>query len=121
VSLPREPRTRRAPSLSTAEWHYFIDDPLPSEKTWRTPDHWTNYRLSANRDLGDGQEGYAERRWRDVEGEVLTWWVANHPGTRPSTWWRYSAPERPRLRETEHRYLDRLGLWLAGERERVSA
>ena len=119
MSLARPPRARRAAPLTPGEWAWFIDQPLSQAETWRTPDRWTGYRLSANRDL-DGPEGYAQRRWAEVEDVVLAYWIANHPGTRPKTWWRFSAPE-PRLpAESESQYLERLGLWEAGERERVA-
>ena len=119
MSLSRPPRTRRAPPLTPGEWAWFIDQPLSLDETWRTPDHWTNYRLLANHDLGDASKGYAEQRWNDVKNEVLAYWVANYPGTRPKTWWRFSAPEPRRPRESERRFLERLDLWEAGERERL--
>jgi hypothetical protein len=69
MSLPRESRGRRSPAMTPGEWAYFLDK--STEGTFRTPDHWTNYRLLADRYLGDTEEGYARKRWEAVQGVVL--------------------------------------------------
>jgi hypothetical protein len=33
--------------------------------------------------------------WAEYEAEVLADWIAENPGTRPSLWWKYSAPRQP--------------------------
>jgi len=33
--------------------------------------------------------------WREVEADVLGYWIPLHPGTRPRLWWQYSAPRIP--------------------------
>ena len=35
--------------------------------------------------------------WKAYEREILAWWAKAKPGTRPRSWWKYSAPE-PRRR-----------------------
>lgn len=89
--------------------------------------------------------------WAAIEDEALVRWVAECPGTRPESWWYYSAPELRRVLdphvttpgagrcrgtglpylvapsgppprvESTPMYLDRLGLWLEGERARLPA
>ena len=54
--------------------------------------------------------------WRLVGDEVLSEWVRERPGSRPATWWRDAAPERPRRGETEADCLLRLGRLTAAER-----
>lgn len=38
-----------------------------------------------------------EPAWREHGAAILADWIAEHPGTRPSCWWEYDAPE-PRRR-----------------------
>jgi hypothetical protein len=71
-----------------------------------------------------------EALWREREGELVALWVhgwqprskfvapfaPGKPRTRPIGWWRHCAPERRRRGESEPDYLDRLNLWLPGER-----
>jgi len=51
---------------------------------------------------------------------VLEWWLSrdHRCGTRPASWWTFSAPEALRPGETEAEYLSRLELWQPGERKR---
>jgi hypothetical protein len=34
-----------------------------------------------------------ERAWRAIEPQALEVWTDGHPGTRPPSWWKWSAPE----------------------------
>jgi hypothetical protein len=90
--------------------------------------------------------------WETIRPAALAAWTAEYPGTRPESWWLWSAPElrqvygrftasgginrchatgvpygapadwndRPMVESTPG-FLDRLGLWLDGEHERVPA
>lgn len=50
--------------------------------------------------MGIHEEGI-EKIWRAYEGDIIARWAADHPGTRPSLWWRFTAPRwRP---EGQHR------------------
>jgi hypothetical protein len=44
--------------------------------------------------------GEAEERklWEQCKGVILATWINQYPGTRPSCWWRYDAPEKCRKR-----------------------
>jgi hypothetical protein len=92
------------------------------------------------------------RAWAAIESQAVPEWAAVYPGTRPPSWWYWSAPELRRLTggvykeitgihrchdtgvpyidggwknvptvESTPALLDRLGLWLSGERARVPA
>jgi hypothetical protein len=52
----------------------------------------------------------ARLRWRLAEEDVLHVWMRNHPGTRPTFWWTWSAPDLRRKGEGELDYLQRHGL-----------
>lgn len=67
-----------------------------------------------------GGESAERMRWTAHEGELLARWVAQHPGTRPWAWWRFSAPEgrrqvdgAPIMRGALHDQVDAEGLPLA--------
>lgn len=97
------------------------------------------------------QEKYPQI-WREIEAEAIREWVDVYPGTRPASWWKWSAPDLrhvyglftvcvganrchatgipygrpddwadPPMVESQATFLDRHGLWLDGERERVPA
>jgi hypothetical protein len=75
-------RRDRVPEISAYERAWLYDQP-------ETGDPAEN--IFARHKLTD--EGAAEL-WREFEAEVVAWWVAHHPGTRPANWWRLSAPRQ---------------------------
>lgn len=124
--------------------------------------HWLTWRdwQGAHSLAEDDEEAIAAlfiewprhpQTWAQIEPDALRAWVAKLPGTRPKSWWFWSAPElrqvigeytpisgvgrchesgipyllhnkqNPPLVETEAGLLDRLGLWLPRERARVNA
>ncbi len=116
---------------------------------------WTAARERAEADGTSLWELFVNDRhrhaWRAIEADALREWVKFDPGTRPESWWLYSAPELrrvsgsftqlpgaqrcqstgvpygepdwgdPPMVESQPEYLDRLNLWLPGERARVPA
>ena len=40
-----------------------------------------------------------QERWRLRGAEALRLWTAQHPGTRPPSWWRFVAPEQRKRKE----------------------
>lgn len=58
--------------------------------------------------------------WHRAREATLEVWTVRHPGTRPPAWWEFDAPE-VRTDESEHEYLERLGLLVDGEQERLNS
>src|SRR5215204_3904336 len=124
MTLPRPLRPRRAP-ISEVEWLFFLDA-LPDKPADYCDDaeNLDRYRLTTGHDITapmkhpsyhESNFDYTEKRWYAVRDDVLAAWIEDRPGTRPSAWWRFEAPE-PRLpRETEAGYLIRMNLWVPGE------
>jgi hypothetical protein len=71
--------------------------------------------------------------WAAHRQALLAWWIAGEdtggpkpwawvyprgPGTRPWAWWKFDAPEDLREGESEASYLDRLRLFVLGEKVR---
>ncbi len=116
---------------------------------------WSAARLAAQRNGSNPTELFDlhhnhDAAWLVIQDEALEAWTAVYPGSRPESWWLYSAPElrqvygrftearglgrcqatgipygapddwkdRPMVESTPA-YLDRLDLWVAGERARV--
>ena len=78
---------RAAKVAQLPEWvgRYFLEGELPATGT---PDHfdWGQVCFFSGRD--------SERNlWSHHEAELLSVWIAKHPGSRPWAWWRFSAPE----------------------------
>ena len=65
-----------------------------------------------------GWPTYPEK-WASIVDRAVAEWSAKYPGTRPVSWWEWTAPEPLRGAESQAAYLDRLSLWLPGERDRV--
>ena len=85
--MPTTRRRRTHPQrrpLTATEHAWLHDQPDPGDGgfTW----------LTLQGDTG----GCAETLWREHRDQVLEDWIKKHPGTRPSQWWRFEAPERRR-------------------------
>jgi hypothetical protein len=87
-------------------WLRDIEPETPDEC-----DGWAFHYFETDEDL--------EKLWAANRDWVIAQHVAEQPGTRPRLWWTYDAPEPGNRDETEAEYLDRLNLWLPGERRRV--
>jgi hypothetical protein len=126
--MPRSKRKPRGPGLqdlTPGERAYFMDTPLSGEELDALGERWTNYRIWTNSSTFgskyDGGYGYYEGRWKAHCDEVLKDYTAERPGMRPSTWWRWSAPVPFKGKESTWEYLDRVGGWIDGERDRAAA
>ncbi len=78
-------RTRRARNKRTelsAVTMAFLSDQEPPEDT--TEDELVAWRFRP--------ESQKRAVWESVQGEILAAWIAKYPGTRPSSWWEWSAP-----------------------------
>ena len=127
MNRPLPPRPRGSSGMTEGEWRYLTDQPMTEAEAKATrgrpdvpSDYWTNHQLTSNYKLGGTEKGtYALRRWFECEAAVLETWAEEYPGCRPSTWWRFSAPEPAREGEATHEYLDRIDGLQPGERERA--
>jgi len=79
---PLPPRAA-APILSSAIWKTLVDEPLDGDERAEAY-FWQVDALPV--------------AWSAWQPEVLSLWIRQHPGSRPSCWWRYSAPEPQRRR-----------------------
>src|SRR5688572_9704602 len=92
----RRPRRRDADGLSDVDWCILNDFPRPANvdpAEWFTArDDWYPHGMR----LMDGKPPL-----RDVWGEhrdvILERWIRERPGTRPTCWWRFDAPEEVSL------------------------
>lgn len=83
--MPRSgplPRDRRQ-GLSTSLKRYFLDD--VSRDALRPNERFD--LMTSEKDL-----------WRQHRADILSEFIREHPGQRPSAWWRYDAPEPGRRR-----------------------
>jgi hypothetical protein len=107
--MPRRKRIdKRKAALTPTQWEFLCD-------VETIPDNFERWVLDEDcspfftvRDL-----------WEEQRDEVLSAYIADNPGSRPSLWWKYDAPEEPDGSETEAMYLKRHCLFLPGERKRL--
>jgi hypothetical protein len=92
---------RTSSSIPPGLWRWLIDEP------WDPGVDNTGRLETFTHDRGE--------LWLAYRGIVLSWWALRYPGTRPSLWWQYEAPEPRRKRESELDYLRRHRLLLPGE------
>ena len=79
----RRAHSRRAPISETA-LAFLRDLPLPKDGNV-----FEQIGLRYNR------AGCAAALWTELGDEVTATWIKAHPGTRPNTWWQFSAPRAP--------------------------
>lgn len=77
----RKSRLRVVTDLSPAERALLYDEPVAGIEFY----------------LLAGNEAAVRALWRRQRDVVLAQWTREHPGTRPTLWWRFNAPE-PRRR-----------------------
>jgi hypothetical protein len=98
--------------LGTEVWAYLTDVPL---QLWpRDWNHFIYFRYSCG--VFDDE---LRALWEAHRQAILREWIAKHPGTRPTCWWRYDAPEPRSAREPEAAFLQRHDLFLQGERAAI--
>ena len=73
-------RRRRKPAISEYAWSVLTDAPPPAGR------HFEKYRLSDR----------LPSLWQEHGPAILTSWIEAKPGTRPSCWWKFDAPENRR-------------------------
>lgn len=84
----RANRKNGSSDLTEAEWAW-LNDCLTND----IGSDWERYDLDADQSIGGRKSN--KQLWNDYRSHVLTRWVVEMPGTRPSLWWRYDAPRRP--------------------------
>jgi hypothetical protein len=93
MSRPRKPRAARGDDLTYTEQCFLVD-------AFDAPKIDTAERWSLRWDhplFRPGRPNVAEL-WKEYGADVLRTWINKRPGTRPSLWWKYSAPEPLRRR-----------------------
>jgi hypothetical protein len=75
----RVPLTREPVMLTEMQWRHLVDAEEPSESEGGDP-------------LGRLLLDEAGELWAAHRERVLSLWAREHPGTRPSLWWRWDAP-----------------------------
>jgi hypothetical protein len=62
------------------DWRYYVMRDMPRPADVKPPKLWE-------------PEDIEPEEWERARKAVLSEWVEKHPGTRPTTWWEYDAPE----------------------------
>jgi hypothetical protein len=118
--------------VSEIEWQFFLDVLTEDDEKRMVEEGGSPelYALTTGHDIDkpprytgydERNFDYTEKRWRDVQEAVLAAWIEQHPGSRPTAWWKWEAHEPRGPRETQAAYLDRLGLWAPGEKKARAA
>jgi hypothetical protein len=86
--MPRKRRINKAKphaEISDAAWAFLNDRAIPDDSE-------SKFEIF----MLDDPNGEALRElWDRARGEVLAGWIKEHPGTRPSAWWKCEAPRQP--------------------------
>lgn len=90
MSRPLPPR-KSAPAMLDATWLFLFDEQLPPDAAFEEDfERWKLEKDQANlTSLGLSQS----ELWDRYGADVLAWWTQARPGTRPSLWWKFRAPE----------------------------
>ena len=93
----RVAKLRNGQEVSDAAWAFLHDEPFPPDTR-----QWDRYELEHNCKLGTC-EPVVELLWADLGADITAQWAKDHPGTRPSAWWRFSAPRGPYVYQDSRR------------------
>lgn len=92
--LYRKAKNKR-PEVNPAVWRWLRDE-NPEE---RYVDGEMSYEIFMLRgehlDHNGGEGDGLKKLWREVESDVLDYFIEKYPGHRPRVWWWYSAPRIP--------------------------
>jgi hypothetical protein len=120
MTKPRSRRARGQSEIAGLVWRFFCDALTPEDEAGDT---WTLLGLRHDIEhliiVSPPLTRPLSETWHDHEAEIVAWWIEERPGTRPTCWWRYSAPEPRQSHESEAGYLKRLGLFRPGEEKRL--
>ena len=87
-------RRRRVfePTITPTQWALLCDEPIPQDGPMDGAiDRWCFDADEPAKANAWGRRSAAEL-WAEHGVTVIEQWVAEYPGTRPSTWWRCEAP-----------------------------
>jgi hypothetical protein len=95
MATRRKPTKERRPEMKPEIWAWLCDENEAERDAQGTfsleifllDGQWVHHH-------GDESDELL-KLWREVEPDVLDYFIANHPGQRPRLWWRYSAPRIP--------------------------
>ena len=93
----RTRRTRRHRGNCTPlAWRYLTDQPI-DESALAEDESWELSMLRYDRYQHD-IEADTRTLWQRNRAQILKDWTRTRPGTRPTTWWKFDAPEPGRRR-----------------------
>lgn len=87
--MPRRQRRSKRRQPASDGWVIWACDGLIPDDTPENAearDAWITWEYFENDDD-------KARQWREHGERALAVWIHDHPGTRPSRWWRHAAPE----------------------------
>jgi hypothetical protein len=87
MSRPRRPRIARGSELTANEWNFLTDQKCADETRG-----WEWWALTADCTSFREDRLSVADLWAEYSPDVMVEWIEANPGTRPSLWWRYSAP-----------------------------
>ncbi len=100
----------RMSDVSEMEWAVLTDQ--RDERTFCQADGWEGFFLRSMQEPGCLAVPSLGDLWLAHRGTILADWIGEHPGTRPSCWWRWDGPiwaDRPGFMKSECEPRRRLG------------
>jgi len=80
-------QSKRREGVTDAQFAYLRDEPFPEETG-----EFEKWAIEFD---SPGVGPSIRELWADFRDEIITEWIAEAAGTRPSVWWRYDAPREP--------------------------
>ncbi len=91
MTAPRQPRAA-APQVSETAWALLTDASLPEPPE---KGGWELFWLRWAEKEGPSGRPCLKQLWAQHADDILRDWVRQWPGTRPTSWWKWSAPRMP--------------------------
>jgi hypothetical protein len=90
-------KMRVSGELTATELAFLEDRPLPPDADFEADSQWWSMEVhDADPAFRPGRPSVSEM-WRELGETITAEWAQDRPGRRPSSWWRFDAPE-PRRR-----------------------
>ena len=111
MTIKRPRRDLGETGIDDVSWRYLCDATTPEDET-ADGSKWLMLTLRFNQTtVAEPPTGkQTSQLWEEFGPGIVAWWARENPGTRPTCWWKFTAPQpRRRLGGTGTTKKDALG------------
>src|SRR5258708_3310247 len=98
MTIKRPRRNLGETGIDEVSWRYLHDATTPEDET-ADESKWLMLTLRFNQTtVAEPPTGkQTAQLWEEFGPNIVAWWAKENPGSRPKSWWKFTAPQ-PRRR-----------------------